>query len=401
MAEFVRVGNVEKEMEDAGTEKARFALVTRALPPPRRTRRFRVFALASLAVITFLLNGAVPALGETSKSESGEPSYLFRIERIRPSEDVCALVRGDGQFHYERDRGDKDTIFEGSLARPVLEQLIHVVSADQLFHLRQENIPHPLIVSRDFDELLLSVLRPGQWQNLRFQTPETRQPFDAVLDPLMSWLDSLPKEKHHRVDEFAGRNNCRPAGQIALKTRPAKTGNENGTTDTGPAASPTVPLNYVSKSLETKISNSVVERTCLLVYNSGTYHMEKRSQKVGKHEIESLIIEGLMDPGDFAKLKSLVDSTEWRNDVYKEPPTGMQVREGTIALLHVPRGSHVQKLTFWHYVGPGRSVTSGAPVSENETQLLQKYDSWLQFSIDTVNTKPLPVSSGNDCAVQP
>jgi hypothetical protein len=354
---------------------------------------------ALLALLVSLLS--VTALGQTKPDKS--PSYLFRIEHIRPDDDVCALVRGDGQFHYERNRGDKDTILEGDLPPAVLEQLIRIVSGDELFQLRQENIPQPLIVSRDFDELLLSVLRPGQWQNLRFPTPETRQPFENSLDPLMKWLDSVAKEKHHQLDEFAGRNNCQPPGEITLKTRPSKTPNETSSpsaTDspTGPALVP----HYFFKSIENQSTANQVQRTCFLLHDSTHYHFERRSQQFGKHDVQSLIIEGSLDAPDAAKLKAMLDSPDWKDASYEEAPAGMPVRSGEIGFFFIPRGNRIQKLTFWHYVGPGKSVLTGAsPVSENHSELLQAYENWLQFSVDTINAKPLSVTAGNDCAVEP
>ena len=359
-------------------------------------------AVLSILAMIALISCARPALGQSANAPaSSEPSYLFRIQHARPTEDVCALVRGDGQFHYERDRGDKETIWEGTLPAPVLEDLIRIVSSDELFHLHQENIPKPLIENRDFDLLLLSVLRPGEWQNLRFPTPETREPFATSLNPLLNWLESVPKEKHQQLSEFAGRNNCAPPGEVTLKTRPSKSSNAESSDSTAPK-SVAQPPQYVMKSVENIYHANQAERICFLVQNTGNYHMEKRSQRYGTHDVESQIIEGALDPPDFAKLKAMLNHPEWREDAYKDPPTGMQVREGSIAFFDIPRLGEVQKLTFWNFTGAGRSVRTGsAPISQNHPDLLQTYETWLQFSIDTINAKPLPLTAANDCAVQP
>jgi hypothetical protein len=406
MAEILSVGNVEKQalnyscsggnLNPAKIDAAGCYYDSPCMKPDRKPTP--LVRLLILVVIS-----AVPAVGQATYADAhSSPSYLFRIEHIRSDDDVCALVRGDGQFHYERNRGDKATILEGDLPTAVLGQLIRIVSGDELFRLRQENIPQPLIVSRDFDELLLSVLRPGQWQNLRFQTPETRQPFENSLDPLMRWLDSVAREKHRQLEEFAGKNNCQPPGEITLKTRPGKTPADASGPST-PSSSPVPPpLNYLLRSVENQSSDNLVERTCFLLYDTSRYHMEKSSQQYGKRDVRTLIIEGSLEPPDFKKLESMLDSTEWKDNVYQEPPTGMPVRSGTIAFFFIPRGDKVQKLTFWNFVGPGRSLrTNAPPVSANHPDLLQNYENWLQFSVDTINAKPLPVTATNDCTVQP
>jgi hypothetical protein len=407
MAEIPRVGNVEKRqigsslLEDTTSgllfDAASCIFDSSSVPTPHRTA-----AVPSILAMIMFASFALPALGQAANPvASSEPSYLFRIQHARPSEDVCALVRGDGQFHYERDRGDKDTIWEGTLPAAVLENLIRIVSSDELFHLRQENIPQPLMENRDFDLLLLSVLRPGEWQNLRFPTPETRQPFAASLNPLLAWLDSVPKEKHQQLSEFAGRNNCAPPGEVTLRTRPSKSSNAGSSNPIAPASIAHLPQ-YVLKSVENVYMANQAERTCFLVQDTGSYHMERRSQRYGTHDVESKVIEGALDPPDFAKLKAMLNKPDWKEDVYKEPPTGMQVREGSIAFFDIPRGSEVQKLTFWNFTGAGRSLRTGsAPISQNHPDLLQTYETWLQFSIDTINAKPLPLTAANDCAVQP
>jgi len=407
MAEIVPDGNVEKRAaNDSRPGDSLYPSKTDAncrgedasgCPPRLRPARLGILLVILVIVVPVAFTQAPPPNVPTP------PSYLFRIEHIRPDDDVCALVRGDGQFHYERNRGDRDTILEGDLPPAVLEQLIRIVSDDELFQLRPANIPQPLIVSRDFDELLLSVLRPGQWQNLRFPTPETRQPFENSLDPLMKWLDSVAKEKHHQLDEFAGRNNCQPPGEITLKTRPSKTPNE--TSFPSATDSPTAPApvpHYFFKSIENQSTANQVQRTCFLLHDSTHYHFERRSQQFGKHDVQSLTIEGSLDPRGAAKLKAMLDSPEWKDASYEEAPTGMPVRSGEIGFFFIPRGNKIQKLTFWHYVGPGKSVLTGAsPVSENHSELLQAYENWLQFSVDTMNAKPLSVTAGNDCAVEP
>jgi hypothetical protein len=140
-----------------------------------------------LAFFTVLLGTvAVQAVHAQTNSGSGSnaTAYLFRMERMRRAEDVCVLVRGDGQYHLERLFADRTDIFEGSLPPAELQELLRILDSDELFQLRQEKIETPLI-SSDFDELLVGVLRPEHWQNLRFPAPESRKPYQPLLNPLL------------------------------------------------------------------------------------------------------------------------------------------------------------------------------------------------------------------------
>ena len=120
------------------------------------------------------------------------------MERMRAAEDTCVLLRGDGQYQLERLFADRTDIFEGSIPPAELQELQHVLDSDELFHLKQEKISAPLI-HYDFDQLLVGVLRPGYWQNLRFPDSESRKAYRQSLDPLLKWLDFSSQGKPHQT----------------------------------------------------------------------------------------------------------------------------------------------------------------------------------------------------------
>jgi hypothetical protein len=71
------------------------------------------------------------------------------------------------------------------LALADLQKLERLLGADELFQLTQEKIVMPMITV-DNDKLLLSVLRPGYWQNLTLPDSESRKPLQQSLVPLGS-----------------------------------------------------------------------------------------------------------------------------------------------------------------------------------------------------------------------
>jgi hypothetical protein len=144
--------------------------------------------------------------------------YLLRMERLLSDQDVCVLVRRDGQYHLERLNSSGIRVFEGMLPNAMLESLENLLTKDRLFQLQQSEIAAPL-TTRDQDKVFVSVLRPAHWQNLEFDSTESRKPYEEFLNPLLKWLDHLQKEKAKELTEESGRNNCLPSREIKLQTR--------------------------------------------------------------------------------------------------------------------------------------------------------------------------------------
>jgi hypothetical protein len=138
------------------------------------------------------------------------------MERLRSDQDVCVLVRRDGHYHLERLHRYGIRVFEGELPSGALGSLENLLTKDRLFQLQQSDIPH---TTADMDQLFVSVLRPAHWQNLEFDSAESRKPYEEFLNPLLKWLDDLQKERAKELTEESGRNNCLPAREVKLQTR--------------------------------------------------------------------------------------------------------------------------------------------------------------------------------------
>lgn len=140
------------------------------------------------------------------------------MERLQSDQDVCVLVRRDGQYHLERLHHYGVRIFEGTLPDRELASLEELLTKDGIFQLQQSDIAQPHSTGAP-DKLFVSVLRPAHWQNLEFDSAESRRPYEEFLNPLLKWLDDLQKTKTKEVTEESGRNNCLPSKEIKLQTR--------------------------------------------------------------------------------------------------------------------------------------------------------------------------------------
>src|SRR5260370_8907332 len=147
--------------------------------------------------------------------------YWLRMERLRSDQDVCVLVRRDGQYYLERLHPYGIRVFEGELPNGALGSLENLLTKDRLFQLQQSDIAVPHTTG-DMDQLFVSVLRPAHWQNLEFDSAESRKPYEEFLNPLLKWLDDLQKEKAKELTEESGRNTCPTAREVKLQTRSGK-----------------------------------------------------------------------------------------------------------------------------------------------------------------------------------
>ena len=145
--------------------------------------------------------------------------YLMRLVHVHPHENVCVLVRGDGQYHLERETAQKTEIFEGNLTPAEFEHVQHLLSADELSDLTEEKIAKPEQAEHDL-QLILSVHRPGYWQNLTFPVASSWEPYHDSVVPLVQWLEEMRRVKNRvKLREDQARNNCLPPPKLELKVR--------------------------------------------------------------------------------------------------------------------------------------------------------------------------------------
>jgi len=147
------------------------------------------------------------------------PSFLMRLVHARTYENLCVLVRGDGQYHFERETGAKTDVYEGTLPLAELQRVEHLLGTDELQSLSEDKSLKPASAGSSV-LVILSVHRPGRWQNLTFPTPQSWQDLHQSVIPLLDWLEDLRKSKNRvKLREEIARNGCLPPPKLELKTR--------------------------------------------------------------------------------------------------------------------------------------------------------------------------------------
>jgi hypothetical protein len=171
-------------------------------------------------VSAVLISGGLPAFSQSQlPTNPGSSPYLLRIQRTTPGSVICVLLRHDGQFHLEQTHGDHTKVFEGSLPSANLLKVQRMLDNDGLPLLSQgeSDSPKTTLLS---EILQISIFRTDHWQNLIFMADKGSQTATRrSLNPLLKWVEALPKQSHQLMNEDES-NNCQSPKKIELKTRP-------------------------------------------------------------------------------------------------------------------------------------------------------------------------------------
>ncbi len=364
-------------------------------------KRFLLFLLVFL--FAYCLLAVLPAFGQAS--ESGSPVYLLRMERGTRAENVCVLVRGDGLFHLERTAPNRSRIYEGSFPASSMQELQQMLDAGELQKLSQDQISVEL-VSEDLDQVLLAIRRPDQWQKLSFPTAKTRKPFRNSLEPLIKWLDRVKQQPQEMRN--ATPNRCMPPPETTA-------GQTVQTAEKQPPANPYVMRLVVDyMSTQTLSRNGAptptaataidekMERTCVVIYKSGRYRLEKSKQEFGG-KMRAEVFRDSLSEAQLQELQGILDAPELRNLHHPTAGAGVTVREGETTDLFIPRGAEIQRLMFATYFGArtqGLGMRDQTRINvDEEVQLLRPLRKWLKQNVEERKVPPAKDAPATNCAV--
>lgn len=356
----------------------------------------RAFVLAQCLAVSLFSE----ALATAEEQAVTTPApYLLRMERLRSDQDVCVLLRRDGQYHLERLHPYGIRVFEGKLPNRALASLENLLTRDELFRLEQSDIHVPLITG-DLDQFFFSVLRPTHWQNLEFDSAESRKPYDELLHPLLKWLDDLQKEKAKELLEESGRNNCLPLGEIQLKTR---TGEKVLSMNT---KAPEVKPVYVLRTFTRHFDPSLIEDSCVIIRDTGVYHL-RRSQKLGRKETKTTVLDGALPAEAINSLREIIDADQLRKRPTEDPPPA-RLQAATVTYLSVPRDNAVQQITVWRYVFTSAIHNIGTlhagdlpAIDDHGTGLIRPLDDWMKKNLPREKEIPATDPANPQCLPKP
>jgi hypothetical protein len=341
--------------------------------------------LAFVLILATISLGSAPA--QRSSFAASHASYLLRVERVRMEDGVCAMVRGDGQYHFERDLGDRTDVYEGALGGEELQTLFRFVDQDDLLYLSQREIPVPPVIN-GLDRVNLAILRPGHWQILEFYGGQGSKPYASYLDPLLEWLDRLRKEKHLKLREEAGRNNCLPEEKIELKIRPPNnTVQPNGVASDGASQAAHPETSFLLLMTRSILNSSQSEKTCLIVNQERGYHLERKRQRLGDAALRNEIYEGPLSSTELQHLQQILNDPELQARKEDDDPPSGALQELELTHLTIPRGATLQRISLWRYV---RAFVAGtAAVNDNGVKLLEPLNQWRATNLDEKKLNPV------------
>lgn len=370
--------------------------------PPEHALYTLCFSVASLL-----------AFGQTQTpafSDPTAPPFQMRVQHTIAHNDVCALFRADGLFHLERQNGDRFEALEGVLDKAELADVDRMLNEKELVVLAQKNIAVPMKITKR-DEVYISILRSPFIQNLTFPDRESRRPFDNLVTPLLHWMDALQKHSHTTLDEYSGRNSCMPPRKIGFSPRPvekqnaespkpsSQTGSKNPVSQ-AEAATPKHP-SFLMRWESNHLTKGLVEETCVVVYPSGRYRMEKSLRGYSsKHKVRAF--EDSLGETDLEQLLALLDLPELKASTHQNLPEGKVFSEGELTTLAIGREGYIQRLNFASYFEQPGVFSSNVSVSTDpEERVVAPLRKWLKTRIETRKVGALQDATATRCVPQP
>lgn len=271
----------------------------------------------------------IVALLPSMAAASDDFPYIFRIDHYVSGEQSCALLQTTGAFHLEQKGGDAVRVLEGTIPQKQLAEIENVLNREPLASLDQQQVEEPLLRTR-FDKLQVDIFRHGKWQELLFRSSDSQEAFKQSLQPLLRWLDHLPKSPHRELSEDEGKNNCLPRGKIELKVRGAEMRSITPRIASDRAGAPLrsvmadVPQTPGVTQLLLKFhsferNSADARESCLLVAEDGAYAAEKRAQKAGD-KVHAASSAGMLDNVKLSELRKLLENPDLVNIHHREPP---------------------------------------------------------------------------------
>jgi hypothetical protein len=345
-------------------------------------------------------------LAQTQGPAYSDPAggqFIVRLQRIRSDRDVCAIVRRDGLFHLESETHNRVDASEGTLDDSELAELKDVLNNEDLAKLSQQKIAIPLLMTEK-DELRVSILRSPSTQNLTFLDRESRRPFDDFIHPLLHWMDILQHHAHTTLGEFEGRNNCLPPKELgftprpAVQPSPAPASKEESLSGSSSASAPMISPKdtFLMRWEINHIAQGTVQDTCVIVYPSGQYRMEKTTQAYTE-KFKLHAFEGVLDGTELRELGTLLNQPELRASTHRNLPQGEIFREGELTTLSVFREDRVQQLSFASYFGVPGWVSNVSAGTDPEERLVKPLRKWLKEHVEGIKAPALQNAEQTRC----
>ncbi|MFZ0284729.1 MAG: hypothetical protein WAL32_05820 [Terriglobales bacterium] len=316
----------------------------------------------------------------------------------------CVLLKRNGEYHLERDSGEKAEVLEGELSPSDLARLQGWLDDERLQTLSREQIVQPLM-AQEPESWQFNIFRGDHWQDLPFRSGESMKPYHDALAPLVDWFNSLHNAPHRTISEYEGKTNCLPPRKIAFASRPEEA--RDTAQPSAAAAQKASAATYVMRLIDQYHDRGEIESLCAIVYQDGSYQLERSSQdwsgrmktKVYRAALKTKQLEHLQALVDDPKLKPVVTENS-PDEFLRSFETGDAMGKPAMmgfTLAWIPRGETMQSLTFLHDVWMPSAIGSHIVISsrnESNIRALQR----LVRSLPSNNSQLAKDAVPNKCA---
>jgi len=184
-----------------------------------------------------------------------------------------------------------------------------------------------------------------------------------------------------------------------LKTRNRSASVTSTSTETeATATKQPVLISYALRAVINRLGNQQIERTCVIVYSAGRYHLERKRQRFGSRDVKIQIFEDSISDTQLQLLREILDTPTLRNKPYEEPPARIPVDGAQVTSLTIPRAGHIQKVNIWEYLNVPRLGSIGTlKRADNGANLLKPLNKWLTSNIQESKISPLQAAVPSDC----
>jgi hypothetical protein len=143
---------------------------------------------------------------------------------------------------------------------------------------------------------------------------------------------------------------------------------------------------YTLQMYDNRLEGYRMEASCLLVSNSGKYHLVKQSKT--NNNMNTVVLDGTILPPELASLRAILDAPEIVNAPENIVKGEVMMTGGSyLTDLSIPRGAKTQKVTAWRgYRIINHAMTQS--VEEHGTNLLKPLREWIKATINEKNAVP-------------
>ena len=346
-----------------------------------------------------------------SQVESHPASYVLRISHETFSDYSCALLNTSGAFHLEFARGEDIRVFEGTTGPEEVRKVKQLLADPKLETLSQRRIEEP-IVRGPTEKLQLTIYRRDHWQDLFFQSEESEEPLRSSLEPLVRWLENLHKLPHKEFSEDAGKQNCLPPREIALKKREPNSPPAESFTPGNwaiksilsvpplqvPHSTAPVPVQPLLRVYSLVITRSDAQRSCVLIAGNGRYRFEDHSQKMGR-SVTTEVTSGKLSSEELGKLQVILDNPSLVKIQHHEPRGTQPVSMlGDMLNLSIQRPAGEQDIILSSSFGRQFGSFYGG---DADTAIARDLTEFLKEHIENGGGTALDKAARNDCTELP